>query len=131
MAGSSRVRGRVFPDGSDEKSLRCLLSRDYHEGSSSQRLGNAPIQLERATIMALTITCPGCKAARRVRKEYAGKQIKCPRCSEAVLVPLQATAPQAGEQIRPVARTAPPPMSVHVKPPPSVARRIHDEAGEE
>jgi hypothetical protein len=42
--------------------------------------------------MPLTITCPGCLSVLRVREEYAGKQLKCPRCSATVSVPAEAPA---------------------------------------
>ena len=36
--------------------------------------------------MPLNITCPGCRANLRVREEYAGQQMKCPRCGGSVAV---------------------------------------------
>ena len=41
--------------------------------------------------MALSVTCPGCKATLRVKEELAGKKVKCPRCEAAV--PISAAAP--------------------------------------
>jgi hypothetical protein len=37
--------------------------------------------------MPETMRCPGCKANLRIRPEFAGKRIKCPRCATAVRVP--------------------------------------------
>jgi hypothetical protein len=36
--------------------------------------------------MPIMITCPGCKAKLRIRDEFAGKSMKCPRCSSSVTV---------------------------------------------
>jgi DNA-directed RNA polymerase subunit M/transcription elongation factor TFIIS len=43
--------------------------------------------------MPLMITCPGCKAKLRIRDEFAGKAMKCPRCSSPVDVPAEKEAP--------------------------------------
>ncbi len=37
--------------------------------------------------MTLTISCPGCNSPLQVREEYAGQQLKCPRCAAVVSVP--------------------------------------------
>ena len=68
--------------------------------------------------MPLTVTCPGCKAALRVRDEYAGKKLKCPRCAEIIPVPNGEAAPEAPTplevveehvaEVLPVARALPP-----------------------
>jgi DNA-directed RNA polymerase subunit M/transcription elongation factor TFIIS len=43
--------------------------------------------------MSSTIACPGCKARLHTRPEYAGKKIRCPKCSEIVRVPIQEVQP--------------------------------------
>jgi predicted RNA-binding Zn-ribbon protein involved in translation (DUF1610 family) len=61
--------------------------------------------------MALEIPCPGCKATLRVREEYAGKQMKCPRCSTVIAVPTDpAPVGQPVAPVRPAVRTPPPPL---------------------
>jgi hypothetical protein len=40
--------------------------------------------------MPIIITCAGCKAKLRIRDEFAGKSMKCPRCSN----PVQVAAPE-------------------------------------
>ena len=40
--------------------------------------------------MPLQIRCPGCKGAFRIKDEYAGKAIKCPKCAWIVRIPVQA-----------------------------------------
>lgn len=37
--------------------------------------------------MPIQTKCPGCKTELRVRDEYIGKKLKCPRCSEVLTVP--------------------------------------------
>jgi transposase-like protein len=37
--------------------------------------------------MAIPIKCPFCKASLRVRDEYGGKRIKCPRCDNVLRIP--------------------------------------------
>jgi hypothetical protein len=68
--------------------------------------------------MPITISCPGCKSTLRIRDEYAGKAMKCPRCSASLAVPppdepvvtavVEEPAPvvaeTAIEEVRPVAR---------------------------
>jgi ribosomal protein S27E len=44
--------------------------------------------------MPLSITCPGCRSTLRVRDDYAGREMKCPRCSATVHV--TAGPPAAG-----------------------------------
>jgi predicted RNA-binding Zn-ribbon protein involved in translation (DUF1610 family) len=41
--------------------------------------------------MALSITCPACRATLRVREDYVGQQMVCPRCS--ATVPVRAEEP--------------------------------------
>jgi predicted RNA-binding Zn-ribbon protein involved in translation (DUF1610 family) len=55
--------------------------------------------------MAVEISCPSCNAPLRVREQYLGKNLKCPRCGAVVSVP-PADGPL--EQVRPVVRAAPP-----------------------
>jgi predicted RNA-binding Zn-ribbon protein involved in translation (DUF1610 family) len=62
--------------------------------------------------MALEISCPACQASLRVREEYVGKQLKCPRCAAVLTVPsTPAAAPDARAQVRPAVRATPPPAS--------------------
>src|SRR5262249_18976669 len=37
--------------------------------------------------MPIMVSCPGCKAKLKTRDEFAGKAMKCPRCSTPVSVP--------------------------------------------
>jgi predicted Zn finger-like uncharacterized protein len=37
--------------------------------------------------MPAKITCPGCKTTLRVRSDLAGKNVKCPRCAQWVVIP--------------------------------------------
>jgi hypothetical protein len=37
--------------------------------------------------MPIMVNCPGCKAKLKIRDEFAGKAMKCPRCSTPVSVP--------------------------------------------
>jgi DNA-directed RNA polymerase subunit M/transcription elongation factor TFIIS len=47
--------------------------------------------------MPIMITCPGCKSKLRIRDEYAGKAMKCPRCSASVSIPSEDVAEVAPE----------------------------------
>jgi len=61
--------------------------------------------------MALEIPCPACQAPLRVREEYVGKQLKCPRCAAVITVPsLPGPVREARAQVRSVVRTQPPPV---------------------
>jgi DNA-directed RNA polymerase subunit M/transcription elongation factor TFIIS len=52
--------------------------------------------------MPLTITCPGCRSTLRVRDDYAGREMKCPRCSATVHVTAEApTGPEVVEAVTP------------------------------
>jgi hypothetical protein len=48
--------------------------------------------------MVLTILCPGCQSPLRVREEYAGKPLKCPRCAFALTVPSAPSGSPPGDQ---------------------------------
>jgi hypothetical protein len=37
--------------------------------------------------MASTVTCPGCQVKLKLKPEYAGKKLKCPRCTRVMLIP--------------------------------------------
>lgn len=37
--------------------------------------------------MTIAITCPGCRSTLRIKEEYAGQTVKCPRCEAQVAVP--------------------------------------------
>jgi predicted Zn finger-like uncharacterized protein len=75
--------------------------------------------------MPQILQCPGCGASLRVREEYAGKNVKCPKCSKPVKVPEAAAAVEAPGQEQPAAappapvesaplRRAPPPLPEEV-----------------
>jgi predicted RNA-binding Zn-ribbon protein involved in translation (DUF1610 family) len=72
--------------------------------------------------MPLTVTCPGCNSSLRVREEYVGKKLKCPRCEGIIQVPgAEAPAPPPAppevalvepaaehvEEVRPAPRAGP------------------------
>ncbi len=66
--------------------------------------------------MPFTLTCPGCKSELRIREEYAGQQLKCPRCAEPVnvpqapaeVVPLDPVLREHIEEVRPLSRGSQP-----------------------
>ena len=37
--------------------------------------------------MAFIMKCPSCQSALRIKEEYAGKQLKCPRCTHVMSIP--------------------------------------------
>jgi hypothetical protein len=74
--------------------------------------------------MTLEIPCPECKATLRVREEYLGKQLKCPRCAAVISVPAEAAAAEPLEQVRPVVRPAPPPVPADQPAAADVAEKI-------
>lgn len=43
--------------------------------------------------MPITVRCPACPAAFKVRDEIAGKKVKCPKCGQVVAVPRTKEAP--------------------------------------
>ena len=44
--------------------------------------------------MSVICQCPSCKAKYQVGDQYAGRTVKCPKCSAAVVVPAVAQRPQ-------------------------------------
>ncbi len=62
--------------------------------------------------MPITVTCPGCNSPLRVREDYAGKKLKCPRCSGIVDVPNGETAPESAEVLPVVEEVEPAPRPV-------------------
>ncbi len=67
--------------------------------------------------MAETVSCPGCQTKLKLKPEYAGKKIKCPKCAQVIVVPgargVTAAAPKAvakaGKSV-PAVPKAPPPL---------------------
>src|SRR5438309_2163854 len=53
--------------------------------------------------MAETIACPGCQTKLKLRPEYAGKKIRCPRCAHLIAVPRNPAAVGAGKPAKPAA----------------------------
>ena len=49
--------------------------------------------------MAETVSCPGCQTKLKLKPEYAGRKIKCPRCAHVLVIPaapgVTATPPKA------------------------------------
>ena len=43
--------------------------------------------------MPITLTCPSCGQQCAVKEEYAGMQVRCPRCPGVITVPAIAPAP--------------------------------------
>jgi hypothetical protein len=88
--------------------------------------------------MPILSICPGCKVKMKVRDDYAGKKLKCPRCSAVVQVPLGETAVEevkaapraAAAAPAPARKPAAAPAPVH-KPAPPPRDAIQDRAPEE
>jgi len=64
--------------------------------------------------MAFIMKCPSCQSALRIKDEYAGKQLKCPRCTHVMAIPRKTSEDEEDEAPPPVAieapkRKAPPP----------------------
>jgi predicted Zn finger-like uncharacterized protein len=64
--------------------------------------------------MPLLVTCPGCKSALRVKDEFAGKKLKCPRCASTISV----TAPHPEAPAKP--KAGPDPEIVEITASPKV-----------
>ena len=58
--------------------------------------------------MSMTLRCPGCSNTLRVKDSVAGRQVKCPRCGQVMLIP--GVAKQAPGQVQEAA-TAPVPTA--------------------
>ena len=74
--------------------------------------------------MALAITCPGCHATLHARDEYAGKEMKCPRCSAIVPVPAEQPPTAAIQEARPE------PAIQEARPAPALARAAEHPVGD-
>ncbi len=87
--------------------------------------------------MSVICQCPSCKVKYQIADQYAGRTVKCPKCSAAVAVPAMPSA--SSPQTSPPSPTKPPsspPPSASVKsavPPKSIARavRITDDEEDE
>ena len=67
--------------------------------------------------MPITLTCPSCNQQCAVKEEYAGMQVRCPRCP--AVIPVPALPPSV-----PVAIVEPEPMAiVETTPAPGQRRR--------
>jgi predicted RNA-binding Zn-ribbon protein involved in translation (DUF1610 family) len=74
--------------------------------------------------MSLSVICPSCRATLHVREEYAGQQMKCPRCNASVPVHAE-EEPVTVQPVDAVTGTAPPPPpSGPTKPCPACGRQI-------
>jgi DNA-directed RNA polymerase subunit RPC12/RpoP len=62
-------------------------------------------------VMAETVACPGCQVKLKLKPEYAGKKIKCPRCAHLIVVPsvagVTAGRPRPGAPAKLAPRGAP------------------------
>jgi DNA-directed RNA polymerase subunit M/transcription elongation factor TFIIS len=54
--------------------------------------------------MTIKINCPSCEATFQVREQYAGKKMKCPKCSAVVTVPSAEPEEEDAIQTAPAAR---------------------------
>jgi predicted Zn finger-like uncharacterized protein len=54
--------------------------------------------------MNIKVSCPSCEASFQVREQYAGKKMKCPKCSAVVTVPSPESPEEAAIQSAPVVR---------------------------
>lgn len=45
--------------------------------------------------MPVTVRCPGCNAAMKVKDELIGRRVKCPKCAEVISVPESNSAADA------------------------------------
>jgi DNA-directed RNA polymerase subunit RPC12/RpoP len=84
--------------------------------------------------MPITVSCSGCQANLRLRDEYAGKKIRCPKCKAVIQVPLSPdgaddiieteSAPEADQPV-----AAPPPQRpAKMQPCPECGARIPAQA---
>src|SRR5262245_44156605 len=75
----------------------------------------APRSFAGEVVMPLTLTCPSCGQQCAVKEEYAGQQVRCPRCPGVITVPLPAPAvieaePVAAVPVAAAPGAAPPPI---------------------
>lgn len=78
--------------------------------------------------MPVQLTCPGCKSRLRIKDEFAGKKVKCPRCEALVRVPTQEAV-----EVKPIDQRITPRrdgVTAHRKKP-APARRPRDEDEDE
>jgi len=68
--------------------------------------------------MPLTLTCPSCGQQCAVKEEYAGQQVRCPRCPGVITVPLPAPAMFEAQPVAAVPVSSPPPVPGTAAPPP-------------
>jgi hypothetical protein len=77
--------------------------------------------------MASTVTCPGCQVKLKLKPEYAGKKIRCPRCTRVLAIraapgvtarPPKAVAAKGAPANVPAGKAPPPLARTSPKPPP-------------
>jgi predicted RNA-binding Zn-ribbon protein involved in translation (DUF1610 family) len=54
--------------------------------------------------MTIKLSCPSCQATFQVREQYAGKKMKCPKCSAVVTVPSEESPEEGAIQSTPTVR---------------------------
>jgi uncharacterized protein YbaR (Trm112 family) len=67
--------------------------------------------------MAETVSCPGCKVKLKLKPEYAGKKIKCPKCASVIAVPGAAGVVTAPPKVPKAAAAKAAPAAAKAKPP--------------
>jgi hypothetical protein len=66
--------------------------------------------------MAFILKCPGCQSPLRIRAEYAGKQLKCPRCTHLIAIPANLVSLDKVAAEPPAEEPPPPPPREEIKP---------------
>lgn len=61
--------------------------------------------------MPLTIRCPACNAALKVKDEFLGRKIKCPKCTHVMPIPQEPTDDEAGAPEEAVSARKPAPVA--------------------
>jgi predicted Zn finger-like uncharacterized protein len=69
--------------------------------------------------MPISVHCPSCSAAFKVKDEYAGKRAKCPKCSEPLTIPAAAAPPEPAAPPVPAPVVARPVVAARVPPKPA------------
>ena len=66
--------------------------------------------------MAISTLCPGCQSLFRLPDEFAGKQVRCQKCSRLLMVPGVLIAPPKAAP-KPAPRPEPVPAAASAPPP--------------
>lgn len=99
-AWRSAVCRPAVPDSSCQRLRPCFTMIPVAtRPDAAQVIGLRPTKADGP--MSFILKCPSCQSPLRIRPEYAGKQLKCPRCANVLSIPLEQPADDEPQEVEP------------------------------